>query len=228
MSDGASSSSSTAGLNFGGETVAAHVPGADPADGLWTILWRDSGIGAAMGADCGRIRRANRAGSAILGVPEAQTDWTHAPRLDAEGTSRLAAACALSVASRTHQALDLHVSDRWVRFTVLPAVREGSGSPMLMVPLATAVGGSGPVVQSIAPEPAVDSAVLARLNDRERMVLRLIAAGLTSQEIGKRMTRSPKTIEYYRARLSEKLGVSNRIQLVRLAFAHGLKPPETE
>jgi DNA-binding NarL/FixJ family response regulator len=37
---------------------------------------------------------------------------------------------------------------------------------------------------------------------------------------------SPKTVDTYRSRLMEKLGVQNLPELVRFAIKHGLTPPE--
>ena len=60
------------------------------------------------------------------------------------------------------------------------------------------------------------------LSPRERQVLELLARGHTSREIAARLTLSIKTIETHRARLSDKLGLHNRADLVRLALELGL------
>lgn len=60
------------------------------------------------------------------------------------------------------------------------------------------------------------------LSDRERSVLRLLSLGHTCVEIGEILERSPRTIELYRARIMEKLGLTTRADLVRYALAHGL------
>ena len=60
------------------------------------------------------------------------------------------------------------------------------------------------------------------LSDREREVLKLVALGYTSAEIGEQITLSPKTVETYRARGMEKLGLHNRAALVRFALKNGL------
>jgi DNA-binding NarL/FixJ family response regulator len=48
---------------------------------------------------------------------------------------------------------------------------------------------------------------LARLSAREREVLQLLAEGRTGAEIAQRLSLSQKTVETYRARLVEKLGI---------------------
>lgn len=61
-----------------------------------------------------------------------------------------------------------------------------------------------------------------RLSSREFAVLRLLARGLTVSEAGDRLALSPKTVSTYRARILEKLGVSNNIELSRYCTRHGL------
>jgi RNA polymerase sigma factor (sigma-70 family) len=63
---------------------------------------------------------------------------------------------------------------------------------------------------------------LAKLSAREREVLQLIAEGRTGAEIAERLTLSQKTVETYRARLIEKLGIRDVPGLVRFAIQSGL------
>lgn len=67
-----------------------------------------------------------------------------------------------------------------------------------------------------APPPA------AVLSEREREVLSLVALGHTSQEIANQLYLSVKTVETYRARIMEKLGLRSRAALVRYALEQGL------
>ncbi len=60
------------------------------------------------------------------------------------------------------------------------------------------------------------------LSDREQNVLRLVALGHTSKEIADQLSLSVKTIETYRGRGMEKLGLHSRAALVRFALANGL------
>jgi DNA-binding NarL/FixJ family response regulator len=66
---------------------------------------------------------------------------------------------------------------------------------------------------------------LEKLSEREREVLGLTAEGFSSAEIGKKLFLSPKTVDTYRARLMQKLGLSHRSELVRLALQTGLLKP---
>ena len=60
------------------------------------------------------------------------------------------------------------------------------------------------------------------LTEREQEVLTLVALGHTSAEIASRLSLSPKTVETYRARGMEKLGLRSRAALVQFALAHSL------
>lgn len=64
------------------------------------------------------------------------------------------------------------------------------------------------------------------LSEREKEVLRLVALGYTSAEIAHQLNLSAKTVDTYRARGMEKLGLRNRAALVRFALHNGLISPE--
>jgi DNA-binding NarL/FixJ family response regulator len=59
------------------------------------------------------------------------------------------------------------------------------------------------------------------LSEREAMVLRLIAQGYSNKEIAGQLDLSVKTVETYKARGMEKLGISSRVDLVRYATTRG-------
>jgi two-component system response regulator NreC len=63
---------------------------------------------------------------------------------------------------------------------------------------------------------------LERLTEREREVLGYTAEGFSSAEIGKKLFISPKTVDTYRSRIMEKLGLHHRSELVRFALQQGL------
>jgi DNA-binding NarL/FixJ family response regulator len=61
-----------------------------------------------------------------------------------------------------------------------------------------------------------------RLTDREREVLKLVAEGLTNQEIANLLSVSVKTVLGHRTSLMEKLGIHNRTELIKYAIRKGL------
>ncbi len=58
------------------------------------------------------------------------------------------------------------------------------------------------------------------LTKREEEIVTLVAKGLTSQDIAKKLFISPRTVETHRARIMDKLGVNNAAGLVRFALLH--------
>jgi DNA-binding NarL/FixJ family response regulator len=67
---------------------------------------------------------------------------------------------------------------------------------------------------------------LELLTVREREVLQLIVEGATSAAIAEKLELSSKTVETYRSRMMDKLGIQNLPELVRFAIKHGLTPLE--
>lgn len=67
-----------------------------------------------------------------------------------------------------------------------------------------------------------EGAGLHDLSTREQEVLALTAEGYSSREIGKKLFISPKTVDTYRSRIMDKLGLNHRSELVRFALRVGL------
>jgi DNA-binding NarL/FixJ family response regulator len=62
---------------------------------------------------------------------------------------------------------------------------------------------------------------LPDLTERETEVLKLVALGFTSKEVSRRLDVGVKSVETYKARGTEKLGLKTRAELVRYAAAQG-------
>jgi DNA-binding NarL/FixJ family response regulator len=60
------------------------------------------------------------------------------------------------------------------------------------------------------------------LSERERAVFLLLAQGYTPTQIGERLFISAKTVDTYRRRVNEKLGLTERAEYIRLALELGL------
>jgi len=68
----------------------------------------------------------------------------------------------------------------------------------------------------------IPSGKIEPLTPRETDVLKLIVQGYTNRQIGEELSISIRTVEGHRSNLSEKLGLHNRVGLVRYARDHGL------
>jgi two-component system, NarL family, response regulator NreC len=72
-------------------------------------------------------------------------------------------------------------------------------------------------------DPAVsDRERFEKLTTRERDVLRYVAQGYSAPEIGEKLFISPKTVDTYKQRIQEKLGLGHRSDYVQLALKLGL------
>jgi len=62
----------------------------------------------------------------------------------------------------------------------------------------------------------------ASLSRRERQILLFLAEGRSAPEIARQLSLSPRTVETYRARMMEKLGIKDFRELVVFAVKHGI------
>jgi DNA-binding NarL/FixJ family response regulator len=62
------------------------------------------------------------------------------------------------------------------------------------------------------------------LTNRERQILHLAAGGCSNNEIAQQLMISPRTVESHRAKLMNKLGLHNQLELLRYAIQNGIIP----
>jgi DNA-binding NarL/FixJ family response regulator len=65
------------------------------------------------------------------------------------------------------------------------------------------------------------AAARGELTERERQIMRLIAAGQRTREMAESLSLSPKTVEKHRANLMRKLGLRNASAVAAYAIANG-------
>lgn len=108
-----------------------------------------------------------------------------------------------------------YVLKRAAAESLIGAVRAvGAGAvyldPALGATLAASVAGAGAAAGEAA-----------ALSEREDTVLRLIAQGYSNKEIAAQLSLSVKTVETYKARAMEKLGLDGRVGIVSYASGQG-------
>ena len=102
---------------------------------------------------------------------------------------------------------------------MLAAVRKVAAGGRYVTPataeaLAAAVGAA-----------AAGAGGLEALSHREHQVFRLLTAGQSVSEIGAQLKLAPNTVSTYRARILEKTGTKNDVELALFAERHGRRPP---
>lgn len=63
------------------------------------------------------------------------------------------------------------------------------------------------------------------LTERQRQILRLVAAGYTAKEIGRMLHITSKTVEFHKGRMMRQLQLQSTVELARYALMHGLSNP---
>lgn len=113
-------------------------------------------------------------------------------------------------------------------------LKESCAAEVLAAIRAVAAGGcflsprvSRTVVQDYLSKQGKRRTAAASLSARECQVLRLIAEGVPGRQIALRLHLSPKTVENHRSNIMKKLGVHNRVALIKAAWKLGLTDMET-
>lgn len=102
---------------------------------------------------------------------------------------------------------------------LLDAVRTVASGEVFVRPAAAQVLAGGVTRRNPA---RAERARFEKLTERERDVLKLVAQGYSAPEIGGRMFISPKTVDTYKQRIHEKMGLAHRSDYVQLALRLGL------
>lgn len=101
--------------------------------------------------------------------------------------------------------------------SLLDAIRIVHSGERYLHPLAASA-----LVDNLIKEKSSDEQLYHELTSREQEVIRLSAMGYNSREIGEQLIISPKTVDTYRQRAFDKLGIEHRSELVRFAMNIGI------
>lgn len=101
--------------------------------------------------------------------------------------------------------------------SLLEAIRKVHNGEKYLHPL-----GASALMETYSESENSEELLFQELTDREQEVFRLSALGFTSKEIGERLIISPKTVDTYRHRAFDKMGIEHRSELVSLALRLGI------
>lgn len=198
-------------------------PGADPQ--VWAALVEDTQAAVMVVDREGTIEYANScAATTLTGTPgQSLIGRRLGDFFDEEYTRERMEIVGDVMASRRSIALEGMSRGRNVR-SVFRAL-QGDGDHVLIVSRPANPGvefGGGEPGRNVVRARVNDSGKLGNLTLREMEILKLIGMGLSTADIAKKLHRSVKTIEWHRVSLGEKLGVTNRVELARIAIGAGL------
>lgn len=194
-----------------------------PADQqIWLALAEDSGAAVTVFHSDGSIEFANSMASCLLAgvASENLTGRRLADFFEDDFAQERMGVVAQAISSGKPVILQSMCKGIAVRSAYRP-VRGTDGEMRVLVitrPLGRECGTIPPSLQA----KVNDAGKLASLTGREFEILKLIGLGLSTADIAKKLHRSVKTIEWHRVSLGEKLGVTNRVELARIAIAAGL------
>lgn len=169
----------------------------------------------------GTIRAANAPARAFLSL---HRDPAGATRLDKVVAGPLASellkAANSARDSDTPLLVETVLKGRWLRLTLRPCDYGGSRAVLAVASL----GHDSEIDPSLRRIRTTndDLGDLGALTPRELEILRLIALGLSTNDIAKALYRSVKTVEGHRVSLGAKLKVTNRVELARIALRCGI------
>jgi DNA-binding NarL/FixJ family response regulator len=103
-----------------------------------------------------------------------------------------------------------------------------SASALLVSAIRKVAGGGAYITDAVAEQlalgamPQFEGPLHSALSDREFQIFRMLVSGKAVSEIGEELTLSVKTVSTHKARILEKMGMSNTTELVRYAIRHQL------
>jgi DNA-binding NarL/FixJ family response regulator len=192
-----------------------------------TLLDRTAGFRvageAADGAEAVRLIRLRRPDVALLDIQMPGTDGLEAARSVLSGTAtKVIMLTTFDLDEYVHPALSAGASGFLLKNAapeeVLQAVRTVHAGHAMLAPEITAR-----LLEHFSPPPQRRHAFAGKvLSERELQVIRLVARGLSNQQIAHELVLSPETVRTYLRRMFAKLGVNDRTHLAVLAYEAGL------
>lgn len=205
--------------------IASPVAVAHSTAPLWEALLNDTDTPVYLVDLRGRVEHANMAARDLFGFDTSMSDASLSSSLPEAVAAEQLRFIRQAAESNGAVAVDAVLRGKWVRLT-MRSVEDLDQQRVLVV---GTVGHPATVSEGVTCVRAKhdDHGVLGTLTPRELEILRLIALGLSTNDIAKVLFRSVKTVEGHRVSLGSKLNATNRVELARIALRCGLITLET-
>lgn len=204
----------------------AYKPSGSAESPFWHALVSDTNNAVVVVTDDGTIEFINPIGARLIGkTPDDIVGHPFSSFFEADYAKERLAIMKEVLASGECASVEGMVRGKFFRSTYRPIGAINGGRPRVLI---VARASAGAHDKDDAPAGRIikakvnDAGALSVLTARELEIMRLIGLGLSTAEIAKKLHRSVKTIEWHRVSLGTKLGVTNRVELARLAIAAGM------
>lgn len=207
------------------EMKNATPAAAKSGDFLWAALATDSGSAVLVFDAQGKVSFGNQNASAML-TGETATEFGAKSLHDvmkAEIAEEHLAHAKQVLETGQPVVIDGMIAGRLMRATLRPVRGESTQEHRVLETLRPiAAEDTAPEGVTYVKAKTNDEGVLAKLTAREREVLFHIGRGLSTANIASTLGRSTKTVEWHRVSLGNKLGITNRVELARIAIRAGV------
>jgi FixJ family two-component response regulator len=119
---------------------------------------------------------------------------------------------------------DVDAAVQTIKAGAVDYLEASSGDARLLTAVVEALAGIAQA-EDDRRETELNAVRIGDMSAREREVLERLLAGGTNKTIARDLGISPRTVEFHRAHVMERLGAHNLPEAVRLALAAGLTPP---
>jgi DNA-binding CsgD family transcriptional regulator len=213
----------------GGNAAASSVEEVMPDQAsLWMALSEDTSLPIMIVDSSGVVEFANAATFESLGAKPSSAGKKLSEFFDEDFATERLQHIQDAFAQNRPVTVDAMQKGRLTRTTIRPIAANGHPQRRALLvmrpaPAGDQAGNRGNVANGGVLRAKSDEAgPLSTLTPRETEILGHIGRGLSTAEIAKALGRSVKTVEWHRVSLGEKLGVTNRVELARIAIASGL------
>lgn len=100
---------------------------------------------------------------------------------------------------------------------LVTAIREAMKGRTYITPLV-----AGDLLRTYREGGSPEKELLRKTSPREREILQLLAEGRSGKEIASLLSISPRTVEFHKYRMMEKLNIKTSAELVQYAIRHGI------